>query len=256
MITILLWALGISFAINILMFLLAFRFQSDKLTDISYAVTFAVLAMYVFSQSEMMEFGIIGLLMVCLWAVRIGGFLLYRVVKTGKDGRFDGMRENFWKFGKFWVSQAVAVWVLMLPALLAFTDAGEWNVLTITGLVVWFIGLAIEAAADLQKYQFTSNPNHKDQWIDIGLWRYSRHPNYFGEILVWVGVYLYAFSTLDGWEKLVAVVSPLFIMFLLLFVSGIPILEKSADKRWGNKPDYQKYKKQTSILVLWPKMKG
>jgi steroid 5-alpha reductase family enzyme len=119
------------------------------------------------------------------------------------------------------------------------------------GLGIWFIGLIIEATADIQKYKFKLDKKNKDKFIDIGIWKYSRHPNYFGEILCWVGVYVFVFLSFSISEKLIALIGPLFITTLLLFVSGIPLLEKYADKKWGKEKDYQEYKKNTNILIPW-----
>jgi len=122
----------------------------------------------------------------------------------------------------------------------------------IVGVVLWLIGLVVEAVADWQKFQFIQNKKNKDKWIQSGIWKYSRHPNYFGEIMVWFGVYVFVVSGLTGSEQLFAMASPLFITFLLLFVSGVPLLEKSADAKWGKEPAYKKYKKSTSILLPLP----
>lgn len=245
-------ALIVSLVINLSMFLVAFRFQSDKLTDISYAVTFATIAIWGFTLSDKSWFHAILLTMVLLWALRLGGFLLYRVIKNGKDARFDDMRGDFLKFGKFWLAQAVTVWVMMIPSIFAFDTAPTVSTLQIIGGVVWLIGLLCETAADFQKLAFSSNPANKGKWIATGIWKYSRHPNYFGEILVWSGIYLYAVTSLSLLQAVIGLVSPLFIITLLLFVSGIPILEKSADKRWGSDPAYKAYKKRTSILIPLP----
>ncbi len=254
MIDILIWSLALSLAINGSMFLVAYHLKSDKLTDASYAVSFIALAAFIYSQSSGQALHILELALVCLWALRIGGFLLYRVIKNGKDQRFDGIRENFWKFGQFWLGQGFTAWLLLLPAALAaqHQQAGL-HTLTLVGLVVWAIGFLLETTADLQKYRFSQQPKNKNTWIDSGVWRYSRHPNYFGEILVWIGLYLCALQALTTSGKIVSVLSPLFIMALLLFVSGIPILEKSADKRWGSDPKYKQYKKRTSVLIPLPK---
>ena len=254
-ISFLLSALLVSLSINVTMFLVAFKMQSDKLTDISYAATFATIALWGYFTSEQTSFHLVLLVMVCLWALRLGGFLLYRVIKVGKDARFDGMRESFTKFGKFWLAQAVTVWVVMLPAIFAFNTDFKWDNSIVIGLALWVVGLVCEAIADWQKFAFSRNPSNKNKWIDTGIWKYSRHPNYFGEILVWVGVYLYVFLSLSTLEAYVARISPLFIMVLLLFVSGIPILEKSADKRWGDKKEYREYKRRTSVLIPLPKLK-
>lgn len=246
-------ALYVSLAINLSMFLVAFWRQSDKLTDISYAVTFATIAIWGFTFSEQNSYHLLLLAMVLLWALRLGGFLLYRVIQKGKDARFDEMRGSFWKFGQFWLAQAVTVWVVMIPAILAFEASIELSYLLITGLAVWAIGVVCESIADFQKLAFSNDPSNKDKWIETGIWKYSRHPNYFGEILVWSGLYLFVELSLTPLNAFIGLVSPAFIIVLLLFVSGIPILEKAADKRWGKDPAYQRYKKRTSILVPLPR---
>lgn len=242
--------LGVALGINLAMFLVAFKLQTDKLTDISYAVTFIVLSLTALLLGEPDAAKIIGVAMVCTWAVRLGGFLLYRVSKVGKDSRFDEIRGNFKKFLWFWISQGFSVWVILLPILLlAASKHTAFSALSILGLLIWAGGLALEAVADFQKFWFSSDPQNKGKWIDEGVWSVSRHPNYFGEIAVWVGVYLFAVSGLETWQVVVAIASPLFITSLLLFVSGIPKLEKSADERWGDKAAYREYKRRTSLLV-------
>jgi len=243
----------ISLVFNIVLFLIAFKLQSDKLTDISYALTFMLIATIAFASNDSTVYSLIALLMVFAWAVRIGSFLLYRVIKVGKDARFDEMRSSFVKFGQFWVLQGVSVWVLMIPFVLAMGGThSDLGVLAYVGIAVFLAGLCIETISDLQKMRFNNKPENKGKWIESGIWKYSRHPNYFGEILVWVGVYLYAVQVLSVPAALIALVSPLFISILLLFVSGIPLLEKSADKRWGSEKAYRQYKERTSVLVPLP----
>lgn len=247
---ILITSLLVSLGINLAMFLVAFKLQSDKLTDISYAVTFITIALFAFLQSERELLHTVLAGLVCAWAFRLGGFLLYRIIRQGKDSRFDGMRENFLKFGKFWLAQAITVWVLMFPSILAFGAQNTiWNTLVVVGVIVWATGLLIETIADYQKMTF----KNKGMWIDTGIWKYSRHPNYFGEILVWLGIYTYVVSNVSLTAAVIGLVSPLFISVLLLFVSGIPILERSADKKWGGIAAYEAYKKKTSILIPLPK---
>lgn len=251
MITELLILLLVSLAINVAMFIVAFRQQTDKLTDISYAVSFIALAWIalLINGSTPLKLLLVG--MVTVWGLRLGGYLLIRIRKIGKDKRFDGVREHFWKFGKFWFSQGFAVWVILLPVLLV---ASEENTALTTaswvGAAIWATGLIIESLADAQKFAFISNPANKGKWIESGIWRYSRHPNYLGEIMVWVGVYVAALPVLSSAASGVALLSPLFITALLLFISGIPPLEKQADKRWGDLPAYHAYKARTSLLLL------
>jgi steroid 5-alpha reductase family enzyme len=246
----------VAVGLNFLMFLIAFRRQTDKLTDISYALTFILLAgltVWLYS-ADVAAAHIVAVVMVCLWAVRLGGFLLYRISKTGQDHRFDEMRGNFKKFLQFWLLQGVSVWVILIPVLLLLMSPNATvSVMSLLGIFIWAVGLLTEATADIQKFRFSQNPKNKNKWIDEGVWKYSRHPNYFGEICVWVGMYIFAAANLSIAQTIPALISPLFITSLLIFVSGIPKLEKSADERWGKDKKYQEYKRRTSILVPSPK---
>lgn len=242
---------------NLVMFLFAFRAKTDKLTDISYAATFIFLALYGLLSHTASAYSVLVASMVITWAVRLGTFLLVRIAHMGRDVRFDGIRESFVKFGKFWLGQGVSVPIILLPAAFLFAaDHPTLSVLTYTGFAVWLIGLTIEATADLQKYRFNNNPANKGHWIESGIWRYSRHPNYLGEILIWIGLYVAVLPAISGWLRVVGLASPLYIASLLLFISGIPPLEKSADKRWGQDAAYQNYKRRTSLLLLWPPKKS
>jgi steroid 5-alpha reductase family enzyme len=256
MLSTVLLALIVAIVFNLLLFITAYWRQSDKLTDVSYALTFILLAVLVVRTSPAQGvYGMIGISMVVLWACRIGGFLLYRVIRVGRDMRFDDVRNHFMKFGRFWLGQAITVWLLMLPIVFAFSRKNHLGSVELLSVCLWVFGFGVETIADLQKYRFRSNQRHANHWIDTGLWRFSRHPNYFGEILVWCSIYLYAYTGMSAPEKIIALVSPLLISILLLFVSGIPTLEHSADKRWGSNPSYESYKQRTSILVPLPRRK-
>lgn len=248
--SIFLMALIASFGINILMFIPAFIFKTDKLTDLSYALTFIFVASAGYLRSGG---GTVQLIMtgaVTLWALRLGTFLFVRIRKMNKDKRFDGMRENFFKFLRFWLLQALAVWVVTLSLTSALaSETSRINVYVLVGMAVFLIGLFVESMADSQKYVFAQDPANKDTWIQNGLWSLSRHPNYLGEILVWVGLCIVSQSVLDGRYRFYALASPLFIALLLIFVSGIPLLEKAADKKWGDNPRYRAYKKKTAVLI-------
>ena len=241
----------ISLIINIIIFLIAYKLKTDKLTDISYALTFILLATIAFLFSDKSTLKIILFLIITLWATRLGIFLLIRINKTKKDKRFDKIRNNFSSFLKFWTLQGLTVFIILIPSLLLFNTKTKITPITITGIIIFLIGFFTETIADIQKYNF--NKKHKNKFITTGLWKYSRHPNYFGEILVWIGIYFLAFSSISTPQKIYAIISPAFIIILLTLVSGIPILEKNADKRWGKQEQYQNYKKKTSILIPWIK---
>jgi steroid 5-alpha reductase family enzyme len=250
MVGILLGSLGISLALNTLGFIIAFKYKSDKLTDISYALSFITIGVFDLIRAKHINaYTIVGLVLVWKWALRIGTYLLIRVIKNKKDKRFDGVRENFKKFANFWFGQAIAAWVLMIPMSFSVRHVSSIKVLAVIGIVVWAIAFIIESLADYQKSQFKKDSSNKGKWIDNGIWHYSRHPNYFGEILVWIGIYIYTFSANTTSERLIGLASPIFIALLLIFVSGIPPLEQSADKKWGDDPEYKRYKARTSIMI-------
>ncbi len=243
--------------LNLLMFFFAFTLKTDKLTDISYATTFVGIALFGFSKTDQGTVQKIIFGLVILWAVRLGTYLLIRIHKMGRDKRFDEMRSSFWKFGRFWLLQGLTAWVVMLPAsyLLISGRQTELNALTIFGLAISVTGILLESIADNQKFVFIMNKRNSGKWIESGIWGYSRHPNYFGEMLTWYGAYILCYSWLNTSENLVALVGPLFITILLVGVSGIPLLEKSADKRWGSDKKYIAYKKRTSVLIPLPNKK-
>ncbi len=242
--------LELAVGINLAGFLIAYWRHSDKLTDFSYGATFFVIALVAYLKGNSSTVSKLMLLMISLWALRLAGFLVIRILKIKRDKRFDGVRENFWKFCRFWLGQGLVAWVIMVPAIyLLRQPPADFRLLTFIGLAVWLIGLAVETLADYQKFRFKQNLANKGQWIEQGLWRYSRHPNYFGEILVWLGVYTFVFPALNNSQRVISIVSPLTITMLLLFVSGIPKLEKSADQKWGEDPNYRSYKKRVPLLI-------
>lgn len=247
----LLLALIISFIIQIVFFIFAATFKTDKVTDLSYGLSFLIIAIFIciINQSVQLE-KLIVLLLVVLWSVRIATYLLVRIIKIKKDSRFDGIRENFSKFAKFWFFQALTVWIVMLPAITILgSEVVKTNyVLLFLGSVFWLIGFIIETVADIQKFKFFNK--HKNKWIDTGLWKFSRHPNYFGEIVMWWSIWLISIPYLYGYYWFVTI-GPLYITALLIWGSGVRLLEKSADKKFGKDKNYQKYKKSTSVLIPW-----
>jgi len=239
----------ISLGINILMFIPAYIWKTDVFTDLSYALSFIILIIGALLLNSFSAVKLVVAIMVVIWGLRLGIFLFIRIRKIKSDKRFDGIRESFPKFLRFWVLQGLAVWVILVSALLfMISPASEvfW-----LGAVIWLLGLLTESIADLQKYRFSQISHNKGRFIRSGLWKYSRHPNYFGEITCWVGMYLLVFLSLGQSEKVLALASPLFIMILLIFVTGLPPLEKSADGKWGKDKDYIEYKRKTSVLIPW-----
>ena len=250
-------AIGLSFvialALNGVFFAVAAARRTDVVTDLSYSLTFALLAIALPFTGAREPVQLVASLLVLVWAVRLGTYLFRRILRMKVDHRFDEMRDKPLRFARFWLLQALTVAVVMLPVsyLLDRSSAPGFGAWAIGGAVVWLVGLLIEAAADAQKSAFKASDANRGRFITTGLWRYSRHPNYFGEILVWWGLFLYAVPFLDG-AAFAVVVGPVFITLLLLFVSGIPPLERSADRKYGDDPAYRGYKRRTSILVPLP----
>lgn len=239
-----------SLLINIILYLPAYYYQTDTLTDMSYALTFMLLSIKAFLMSDFSSASWILLLMHLFWSLRLGSYLGLRIHVMKKDNRFDKMRNNKWQFLGFWVLQAITVYLVMLPGILFFNSTNTGlNISMLVGFIVWLTGLIIESIADYQKMNFFKVNDHKKCWINTGLWYYSRHPNYFGEIMVWLGTYIFVVYSLTDLNKIIALISPVFISFLLIFVSGIPLLEKSAQKKFGHIIDYQKYKSSTNLLI-------
>jgi steroid 5-alpha reductase family enzyme len=241
---------AVALGFNIVLFIPAFLYKTDRLTDISYALTFIILAVVGLAQSNREPAHIVLFFAVLVWALRLGGFLLVRIWNMKRDKRFDEMRGNFWLFLRFWVLQGSTVFVVMLASLLFWRQrAIEPSYLSIFGMMIFAVGLSLEAIADGQKYEFNQDPKNKGKWIETGVWSISRHPNYLGEMMVWAGLYIYVFDELATSERIAGLLSPLYIIGLLLFVSGIPILEKSADVRWGKDKNYRAYKQRVPRLL-------
>lgn len=251
----LLTLLIISLAVQVVLFLPAFLFRTDKLTDLSYSLSFIILAIIGFFSSARAPSHVLVLVMVVLWGVRLGSYLFTRVLKTGKDARFDGIRERFWRFLGFWLVQGVVVWTVLLASLALFMAPGEVRAWSFAGVGVYLVGLVVEAVADAQQSLFRNKAENKGKLLTGGLWRYSRHPNYFGEMLVWIGIFVFSLSGVDGWRILLAAASPASIILTLLFFSGIPTVEKRMDERFGKGKEYLEYKRRTSVLIPWPPRK-
>ena len=186
--------------------------------------------------------------MVAIWAVRLGAFLFARIRRQGFDRRFDRIKHDPARFFLTWTLQGLWVSLTLSAALGAVTAAAVPLGWPAAGIALWGAGFLVEVAADAQKRRFRLRPENADRFIATGLWARCRHPNYFGEILLWTGVAVVALPALDGW-RYVTLVSPAFVWLLLTRVSGIPLLEAQADRKWGADPAYQAYKARTPVLV-------
>jgi steroid 5-alpha reductase family enzyme len=251
--TAILVSFAVALAVNGAFFAVAAVRRTDVVTDLSYSLTFALLAVVLPFTGAGKPVQLVAALLVLVWAVRLGSYLFRRILRMKVDHRFDEMRDKPLRFARFWLLQAITVAVVMLPVSYLLDrqhppGVGAW---TIAGAATWLVGLVVEAVADAQKTAFRAREENRGRFIASGLWRYSRHPNYFGEILVWWGLFAYAVPFLHGGAFAVGA-GPVFITLLLLFVSGIPLVERSADGKYGDDPAYRDYKRRTSLLVPLP----
>jgi steroid 5-alpha reductase family enzyme len=244
-------AVGLAYLIQWLVFIPAFVKQTEKFFDLTGSLTYiSVSTLAILFSPEPDSRSVLLYALVFIWAVRLGTFLFRRIQKAGKDDRFDELKPNFLRFLNVWTIQGLWVTFTMAAALVAITSATRkgLDLFAALGFLVWLVGFAIEVAADSQKSAFSANPQNKGRFISTGLWARSRHPNYFGEIMLWVGVAIIALPVLQGWQW-VALISPVFVTLLLTRVSGVPLLEAKADKKWGGQEDYEQYKKNTPVLI-------
>jgi steroid 5-alpha reductase family enzyme len=245
---------AVAFAINWLVWVPSSIARTERFYDLTGSVTFvAVTALALVATrapgGAALVWRVVLAAMVVVWAVRLGSFLFIRVRRDGSDGRFDAIKVDPVAFLATWTLQALWVSVTAAAALAALTvPEGLGGVWAVVGLVVWGKGFAIEVIADAQKRRFRANAANAGRFITSGLWSRSRHPNYFGEILLWCGVALMAVPTLSGWRWLV-LISPVFVWLLLTRVSGVPLLEARAAARFGDDPAYGAYVARTPVLV-------
>ena len=244
-------SVGLAFLIQWLAFIPAYLLQTEKFFDLTGSITYisVIIIAVVFSTGVDGRAFLLSVL-VAVWAIRLGAFLFSRIKKAGKDDRFDEIKPSFIRFLNVWTIQGLWVTFTMAAALVAITTTTrkELDLFAMVGFLVWAFGFAIEVVADSQKSRFSANPDNKGKFIQTGLWSRSRHPNYFGEIMLWVGIAIIALPVLQGWQW-VALISPIFVTLLITRVSGVPLLEKKADKKWGGQEDYESYKKRTPVLI-------
>ena len=236
-------AVAIAFLIQWTLFIPAYLMQTEKFYDLAGSITYISIISYVYCQSS--EFNIASLILslfIIVWAIRLGSFLFFRIKKAGEDKRFRDIKPSPTRFFMTWTLQGTWVSLCSACAITAIstTEGIILNEIFVLGAFTFIIGFLIEVVADNQKTKFRSIPENKDKFITTGLWSYSRHPNYLGEITLWLGVALMSFSSLEGLQ-LITLVSPIFTYLLLVYVSGVRLLEASGNKKWGHLSSYQDY---------------
>ena len=245
---------AVAFVIQWIVFVPSYRAQTEHWYDLTGSLTYLAVAIGTLLLAGRFDArSLLLALLVSIWALRLGSYLYRRIQKAGADTRFDDIKPSFVRFLMAWTLQGLWVFLTLAAALAAMTAASAppLGLLGWLGAAVWAGGFAIEAVADAQKQAFRADPTNKGRFIQSGLWAWSRHPNYFGEILLWTGVALIALPALSGFQY-VTLISPLFVYLLLTRVSGVPMLEARADERWGDEPAYQAYKARTPVLFPRP----
>ena len=245
----------IVFFIQWILYIPAYIYQTETFYDLGGSLTYVTAATYVFSNNYLshgLNWGnlILSILMV-LWSLRLGCFLFSRVLKKGEDKRFKELKTSPVKFFMTWTLQGMWVSLCSMCALTAIASKTGVvvNGLFYLGVVIFILGFGLEITADVQKTRFRADQKNEHRFINSGLWSYSRHPNYLGEIILWTGIAISSFSSLQGTQYF-TLISPLFTYLLLVHVSGINILEKNGQKKWGHLKEYEEYLKKTPKLLF------
>jgi steroid 5-alpha reductase family enzyme len=247
-------SIALAFIIQWIAFIPAFFKQTEKFYDLTGSITYLLVIWIVVLLSPVVDARAWLLLaFVSIWTIRLGTFLFRRVQAAGEDQRFRDIKPSFVRFLIAWTLQGLWVSLTLAAALAAITSMTrrDLGIFALVGFLVWLFGFGLEVIADRQKSKFRADPKNAGKFINVGLWSWSRHPNYFGEIVLWIGVAIIAIPVLSGWQWL-TLISPIFVTILLTRISGIPILEARADEKWGGQTEYEDYKTRTSVLIPRP----
>jgi steroid 5-alpha reductase family enzyme len=257
------WFAALCFGVNWLAWIPASALRSERFYDLTGSFTFLsvvglVLAVATSGTADAASGSspaarLLPALLVVIWTLRLGSFLVARIRRTGVDGRFDELKTSPVRFFVPWTLQGLWVFLMSLPMIVQGAGAGPrpLSAATFVGLAIWLFGFVVEVVADRQKTRFAADPQNRGHFITTGLWAWSRHPNYFGEIVLWLGVFVMGAGHYAGPEWVV-VVSPVFAFVLLRFVSGVPLLERRADARFGHDAAYVAWRDATPVLLLRP----
>ena len=247
-------AVALAFLIHWLLFIPAYLLKTEKFFDLSGSFTYISIVIYVLFFNSNSENNIGNLILasfIIIWAVRLGSFLFFRIKKAGEDKRFRELKISFTRFFLVWNISGMWVSFCSMCAITAISSGNgvQLNPLFYIGAVIFLVGFVLEVVADHQKTVFRKDPKNKDKFIKTGLWARSQHPNYVGEITLWAGIAVISCSSLEGWQY-ISLISPIFTYCLLIYVSGIPQLKESGEKKWGHLKAYQDYTKNTPRLIF------
>ena len=242
--------ISLIFATQVIGFIPSFYLKTEKYYDLFGGLTFvfSVLIMMFLKFRKTNDLSIreiILALSVLFWTMRLSFFLFQRVKRVGKDERFDRYKYSFSKFLLAWMTQGLWVFMCLFPTLIVFSSPTNSEIIYLfLGGLIYLVGLIIEIIADYQKTVHNKLNNQERKFISSGLWSRSRHPNYFGEFLIWTGITIICFPVFSVFKYL-SLITPIFIYFLLNYISGVNLLEERAKEKWGNNPEYVEYLKTT-----------
>lgn len=248
-------AVAMAYVIQWLVFIPSWAQRTEKYFDLTGSLTYITITVALALLTPGLDArALIVAALVVVWAGRLGSFLFRRIHRAGRDDRFDELKKTPLRFLNVWTIQGLWVTLTAAAAWITITSATrrDLDAFAVIGGVLWLAGFGIEVVADQQKSRFRADPANRDRFINTGLWSRSRHPNYFGEILLWVGIAVISIPVLSGWQW-IALATPVFVTLLLTKVSGVPLLEAKAEKKWGGQADYEAYKRSTPVLV--PKLR-
>ncbi len=248
----------IIFFLQWIVFIPSYLLSTEHFFDLTGSVTFITVSILAFLMNDSNNLRqLIVLILIMIWALRLGSFLFLRIRKAGEDSRFTTIKKDFLVFFLTWNLQGLWVLFTLFGALTILTSNNNQNfgILDIIGVLIWVIGFLIEVVSDRQKSEFKSHESNAGKFIHTGLWKYSRHPNYFGEILLWTGIAIIGISVYSGFGWL-GLISPFFVFVMLNYISGVRLLEKQAEERWGENDLYQLYKSKTPVLFPYKCIKA
>jgi len=251
--TLLFEAASLIFLLQLVVFLPSYIAQTEHFYDLTGGITYLSTMVYMvyrhqelFGDWDLRSLVLTGL--ITIWAIRLSSFLFTRVKRVGKDGRFDRLKTSFTRFLLTWVLQGLWVFMCTYPALIALSSPSNVEFLFLgIGTLIWAIGWAYQVLADNQKTAFNKDPKNAGKFINVGVWKQSRHPNYVGEFVLWTGITIIAVPVYEGLQW-AALITPLFVYLLLNKVSGVNLLEERSDEKWGDNKDYLTYKKKTPVF--------
>lgn len=233
-------------------YVIALQKRNNSIADIAWGLGFALIALFTLTRfSTYAERQLLVTLLTCIWGLRLSTHILIRNWGKEEDPRYQawrkswGNRHKLYGFTHVFLLQGLLMLIISIPIITINSSANtQLHLIDFLGLVLWLIGFTFEVIGDRQLAQFLKNPANRGLILQTGLWRYTRHPNYFGESLMWWGIFVIALSVPYGFAT---IISPLLITYLLVYVSGVPLAEKQLE---SNKA-FADYKKKTSAFIPW-----